>query len=129
MPEIETNFPGEEEEILKEIRIMTQPKKKKIFKKNQSIWKATKFCPRILYGNNKKGQQRRNPTTISGLASKALWEKEVLVKQSAWLKAGVWKGLSGNYRAVHAPDVSSEEDSGISNQSKAEGAYRVWRFY
>lgn len=37
MPEIETNFPGEEEEILKEIRIMTQPKKKKIFKKNQSI--------------------------------------------------------------------------------------------
>lgn len=27
MPEIETNFPGEEEEILKEIRITTQPKK------------------------------------------------------------------------------------------------------
>jgi len=27
MPEIETNFPGEEEEILKEIRITTQKKK------------------------------------------------------------------------------------------------------
>lgn len=41
MPEIETNFPGEEEEILKEIRITTQRKKKKENEKkgekNQSI--------------------------------------------------------------------------------------------
>lgn len=42
-----------------------------------------KFCPRILYGNNKKGQWRRNPTGVGSLASKAFSErKEVLVKHS-----------------------------------------------
>lgn len=35
MPEIETNFPGEEEEILKEIRITTQRKKKKRKRKKE----------------------------------------------------------------------------------------------
>lgn len=40
MPEIETNFPGEEEEILKEIRITTQRKKKKRKRKKKGEKKS-----------------------------------------------------------------------------------------
>lgn len=41
MPEIETNFPGEEAEILKEIRITTQHQRKK--KKKSEHLKSNKI--------------------------------------------------------------------------------------
>lgn len=64
MPEIETNFPGEEEEILKEIRITTQKKKikkKKIRASKKLQNSVLEFC----IATTKKGSGEGAPPVLA----------------------------------------------------------------
>lgn len=63
MPEIETNFPGEEEEILQEIRITTQ--KKKIKKEIRASKKLQNSVLEFCMETTKKGSRKGTPPVLA----------------------------------------------------------------
>lgn len=63
MPEIETNFPGEEGEILKEIRITTQKKKK--IKKIRASKKLQNSFLEFRMETTKKGSGEGTPPVLA----------------------------------------------------------------